>query len=57
MFGITKIKKPKQIEIKTKPEAEDEQKYEETEAREISLKTLERMEEEINKITLGKSNN
>ena len=41
VFCKTKIKKPKYIE--TKPESKDEQKNEETEAKEISLKTLKRM--------------
>ena len=48
-----KIKKPKHIE--NKPKSKDDTKNEEEEAKDISLKVLERMEEQINKITQDKS--
>ena len=52
-FGKTKIKKPKHLE--NKPKSKDDKKNEEEEAKDISLKVLERMEEQINKITQDKN--
>ena len=52
-FGKTKIKKLKQTE--NKPKSNENKKSEEEEAKDISHKILEHMEEQINKITNDKN--
>ena len=52
-FGKTKIKKLKQTE--NKPKSNENKKSEEEEAKDISQKILEHMEEQINKITNDKN--